>query len=377
MLSGGIASIDLQNGVGAGPLLTQKRLDKSLGLDWTIERGDKRRLRTDSASRNAQAARSDLDEIRLQQLTAAWSGWFDLLAARERLQHVQALATSANEMARSTRLRHQAGDVAEQDATRSEIEARRAAGDQALAGLDLQRAWLALQLVTGQRVAGGGVPPELHENWPFRQYGSQKLAINLEAHQMPSSSDGWHDWVEARPDVRAARERLEATRVALDATRALQRADITVGASVNHFPGTSNRMIGLRAQMPLQGFLGGYNYEGEVARAQAQTQQAEEMLDRTRLAARIDLQRLQQELRTAAERVQLYESDVVPKARKVAEQAEAAYQKGALPLTDLLDARRTLRATLLDSVGVRADHARALGAWTLRTAPQSVEGAQP
>jgi cobalt-zinc-cadmium efflux system outer membrane protein len=51
----------------------------------------------------------------------------------------------------------------------------------------------------------------------------------------------------------------------------------------------------------------------------------------------------------------------------VAESAELAYRKGALSLTDLLDARRTLRATVLDGLAARADHAKAATAWRLRT----------
>ena len=51
--------------------------------------------------------------------------------------------------------------------------------------------------------------------------------------------------------------------------------------------------------------------------------------------------------------------------------AETAYGKGAIPLTDLLDARRTLRATLLDALAARTDYAKAAGAWQLRTQPQA------
>jgi cobalt-zinc-cadmium efflux system outer membrane protein len=38
-------------------------------------------------------------------------------------------------------------------------------------------------------------------------------------------------------------------------------------------------------------------------------------------------------------------------------------------LTDLLDARRTLRATLIEAAFTRADYAKAYVAWRLRTTP--------
>ena len=60
VLSAGVSSIDLRNGNGGGSFWTQKRLDKSLGLDWTWERGNKRGLRTEAAERAAQAATAAL-----------------------------------------------------------------------------------------------------------------------------------------------------------------------------------------------------------------------------------------------------------------------------------------------------------------------------
>lgn len=51
----------------------------------------------------------------------------------------------------------------------------------------------------------------------------------------------------------------------------------------------------------------------------------------------------------------------------MARTAEQAYQRGGIDLTDLLDARRTLRATLLDGLAARQEAAKAAGAWQLRS----------
>jgi len=82
--------------------------------------------------------------------------------------------------------------------------------------------------------------------------------------------------------------------------------------------------------------------------------------------------RMQRERATASQRALSYEQDILPRARKVAEAAELAYSKGALSLSDLLDARRTLRATLLDALDARNTHAKAMAAWQLRTQPESL-----
>jgi cobalt-zinc-cadmium efflux system outer membrane protein len=174
--------------------------------------------------------------------------------------------------------------------------------------------------------------------------------------------------VDARPDVRAAVQRAEAAQAVLESAEALRKNDLTLGTSFDHYPGTSNRLLEFRVQMPLAGLFGNYAYQGELGRATAQLAQAQDLLDKTRLSAALDNHRLQQDLRASSERALTYQNAIVPRARQVASMAELAYSKGAMSLTDLLDARRTLRAALLEDVSSRADHARSLAAWQLRSA---------
>ena len=49
--------------------------------------------------------------------------------------------------------------------------------------------------------------------------------------------------------------------------------------------------------------------------------------------------------------------------------ATVLYTQGALTLTDLLDARRTLRTTRLEAITAQAEFAKAQGTWQLRTTP--------
>lgn len=345
-----LSQMDLEHGLGGGSnFMTEKRVDKSIGLDWTWERGNKRELRTLTAERAAAAAQADLDEIRTQQLLGVQAGFYNLLAAQERLTQVALMERSAAQLAITAQKRVQAGDLAAQDAARTEIEAQRARSDVQLAELDRQRAALMLWQFTGLPT-----PPEqlqAQTDWPALT-GDMTMTQGLDS------------LVDARPDVRAAQARVQSAQAALDNSTALRRSDITWGASYDHFPGTSTALIELRMQMPLQW---GYSYQGEIARANAQLAQAQDGLEKIRRQARAELQRLQQEALNTALRARTYETDILPRARKVADGAELAYSKGAMSLTDLLDARRTLRATLLEALTARADYAKAAGAWQLRT----------
>lgn len=349
-LSASIGQIDLQNGNGSGNPWSDKTYDKSVGLDWTWERGDKRALRTRGAEYVAAAAQADLEDTVLQQQIAALSSFYELLAAQERLSEVSQIERSAAELARVAGRRLQAGDLSAQEAARTEIEAQRAASELRQAELERQRAALVLWQLTALAPEPGQL--QAQPEWPA-------LAAVL------SDAPTLDALVEARADVRAARARAEAAQAALDNSSAQKKSDITWGVSYNHYPGTSTALMSLRMSMPLQL---GYGYEGEIGRATAQLAQAQDALEKTRRLARQELQRLLHEVQSTAARAAAYENEILPRARRVAEGAELAYRKGALSLTDLLDARRTLRATALEAVAARSDHAKAVGAWQLRRA---------
>src|SRR6218665_3211067 len=343
VLSASISEIDLQNGNGSGRALKDKTYDKSVGLDWTWERGNKRELRTLSAQRGADAARADLDETGTQQGLTALGNFYDLLAAQERLSEVTQIERNAAELARIAARRLQAGDISAQETARTEIEAERARADLRQAELERQRAALLLW----QTTALAPTPTQLRAQpgWPVIQ-AAPDFPLDLSSQ------------ADARADVRAAQARVQAAQAALDNSSAQKKSDITWGVAYDHYPGTSNSLLTLRMQMPLQW---GYGYQGEIGRASAQLAQAQDALEKTRRLALLELQRLQHELQAAGLRASAYEADILPRARRVAEGAEQAYRKGALSLTDLLDARRTLRSTVLEALAARNDHAKAYG----------------
>jgi cobalt-zinc-cadmium efflux system outer membrane protein len=344
-----------QIGLANNALTSQRRIDKSLGLDWTWERGGKRALRTQATQSLAAAAQADLAETLVQQQLAAKDVFFDLLAAQERVTHVQAMAQSAKQLALTAQKRLQAGDLSAQDFSRVEIEAQRAQADAQSAQLDQQRAALALAQITGRQIR-----PESVTQW--------RVQPQWPANTPPMISAGPEAWLEARADVQAATQRLLASQALVDNAQAQKRIDPVVGVSVDTAANASNRLVELRVQFPLQV---GYAYEGEIGRAIAQHAQAQEVLDKVRLAAQGEWLGLQQDFTNAASRLQGYDTMILPRARKVAEQAELAYSKGAIPLVDLLDARRTLRASLLEALSVQTEYAKAATAWQLRSRPVS------
>ena len=348
VLTSKAASINLQNGIGGGNLLRDKRIEKAIGVDWTYERGNKRELRTQAAKSLAGAAESDVEDIKVQQQIATAVAYFDVLALQERISEVAAIARSAAQLAATAQRRVQAGDLPALDAARIEIEAQRAATDLTSAQIDRQRAILVLAQYTG---SNNPAAISVQADWPVLQ--------NL-------PTDTVYPFIETRADVRSALQRVEAARALLDTASAQRSRDLTLGTSFTHFPGTSTRQLEFRLQMPLNGFLGSYNFQGEIARAQAQLNQAEDALEKVRRLATADYQKLQQDRFGASARALSYEATILPRARKVAEMAELAYSKGAMSLTELIDARRTLRSILIEALNARTDNAKAATAWSIR-----------
>lgn len=351
VLSAGMSSIDLQNGSGNGAFWSQKRIDKSLGLDWTWERGNKRALRTATAERNANAATGDNQEALLVQQIGAQAAFYELLAAQQRVEAIQAIGQSAKQLAQSAQLRLKAGDLSAQDAARTQIEAERAQTDEQNAVLERQQAAWALSQWTGLALPAGGW--QVQGEWPASATDSPQNDALLET------------VIAQRPDVIAARERVAAAQLALQLAQALRQADPNVGTSFDHFPGTSTRLLALRMSLPLNTRD---RFDGEMARALAQEEQSQDFLRKTLLQAQAELGALLQTLQTQKQRLKIFEDKILPQAKQVAAQAELAYSKGGLTLTDLLDARRTLKNTQLEALAVRSMHAKALGAWQLRSA---------
>jgi outer membrane protein, heavy metal efflux system len=355
VLSTSLGSMDLQNGLGHGSWFNDKRIDKAIGLDWTWERGNKRGLRTQAAQAALQASQAELQEQRVQQMLAAQSAFFDLLAAQERAQHIQALSLSAAQSAATATRRFAAGDLSAQDLARTEIEAQRANGDAQQARLEVLRAQTNLaQILEFDRTQA----MMLRATKPSDTTAALGSLKTLSA----------DEWVAQRPDVQAALARQQAAQAAVQSANALKSSDITLGTSLDHYPGVSTRLLQLRLQMPLQlGALGGHRFQGEMAKAQALQQQALLQLDRSKHAAALEYTRLQAELNTSQNRLQTYVTEIAPRAERVLQQAELAYGKGALSLTDLIEARRTWRNTKLEAIAAQSDADKAATAWRLRS----------
>jgi cobalt-zinc-cadmium efflux system outer membrane protein len=180
--------------------------------------------------------------------------------------------------------------------------------------------------------------------------------------EWPDANDALNPARGERPDVAAARLRVDAALAGRDLARSIATRDLTLGLQADHWPTSETNMQGtgisytFSLSFPLQVR---HANEGEAARAAADFDTAAAALARARAAAEAEMKLAEVDWRAARERRERVEEEVRPLARDVASAAEFAYRKGATGVLDLLDARRSLKSVELDEVQASADAAKA------------------
>jgi len=351
-LSLGVASINPQVGVGPGGL-RDKIIDSSIRIDQLVERGNKQELRVSTAKQLEAASGEDLADTLRQRRLALRGSYYDLQLAQDRV----AISADTGELYRrsleAAELRLKAGDIASSDVARIRVDALRAQNDARAAEADRRRAQFALAYLIGAEPRAELISAT--DVWPAPQ---ALAAVDIDA------------LIEGRPDVRAARTRVEAAGAARDLAKSLRTRDLTLGAQFDHYPvnplyaatsgaGTGNTW-GVFVSVPL---FTRYYFEGEIAQAEAAYNAATDNLERARAVAQGEIARARSDVAAAAERLARYQDSLLAEAKKSANAAEFAYKNGAIGVMDLLDARRTLRAIQLDAASAQADYAKALAAW--------------
>jgi cobalt-zinc-cadmium efflux system outer membrane protein len=344
------SSIRLSGGNGTGSLWN-KQIDSVIGVSQLIERGGKRELRKENAEHNVRAAADDLQDVRRQLRMLVAQSYADLHVAQDRLAATKEASQLLDATLAAAQVRRNAGDIAGADVERVRVDVLRARNDLVAADAELRQAQqtLALLLVEQRPTA-----LEAADSWP-----------SIDAFVTPVA-DKLQSIIERRADVRAAAARVDAAATGTKLAQSLRTRDVSVGLQYEHYPqtGDSSNSVGVSLQIPL---FTRYYYEGEIGTSLAALDSARVNQERVRAAAEADINNALSALQSAADRVRRNRDELLVAAEKAAKAAEYAYQNGAVGVMDVLDARRTLRATRLDALAAQADFSKALAAWQAAT----------
>jgi cobalt-zinc-cadmium efflux system outer membrane protein len=341
------AQIDPAGHNGPGSLW-DKRFDTIVNLSQPFERGGKRTHRLAQANANADAAHADFaDTVRTERLAVRQAYW-ELKRAEEKYTNELTLQT----------IEHRALDAAEQrlkvgDASRLDVERLRVSTAETDNSVDdaqqsLRDAQVALAVLLD--VAPQSETITTADAWP-RAVDAPNADIDAT--------------LAARPDVKAATQRVQAADAALDLAHAQRHRDVTVSGQYEHNPDPyGHTLLGVGVSIPI---FTGNDFHGEIERANADIDAAQASLAHVQALARADLQRAMSDLRTSTQRVRRFDSDIVQRAVDTEKAVETAYTRGGIGLADVLDARRELKSLQDDAADARADYAEALAAFYAAT----------
>jgi cobalt-zinc-cadmium efflux system outer membrane protein len=354
-LSMNTASISREPGIGSSSL-SQKQMDTIFRIDQPFERGDKRTLRVDAASGLYRAAQADSLDLVRQQLATLRGAYFDLKQAQEKAEVLAGTADLFSNTLAAAQRRLKAGDLSQADVAKVQVDYERAQNDARAARGEFSRNQIALAYMLGLEADAAALRPV--DAWP-----------TLER----AYPDAIEQAVEARPDVLAAKARLEAAEKLRDLARAQRTRDVTLGAQYERYPGSVPvNSVGFGVAIPL---FTGNNFEGDIQKAEVDRYASIDALARARAIAENDLRRAASDLNSAADRLERFDGSLLGAAARSAQAAEFAFQRGAISVLEVLDARRTHRAVQLEALAARTDHAKALAAWRASlTSADSLKG---
>lgn len=305
----------------------------------TIERGNKRHLRVQSAKLATTLAQEGYRDIVRQLEFAVKSAFTAMLFAKAGVQLADQNLRDYAETVRLNEIRLKAGDISQTEFDRIKSEQAKFESDALNTRLALGQARIQLEQLLGLSdypesfdIQGELTAPE----------------INLSLNELVARA------LEHRPDYQAARDGIRKAGADAQLAVANGATDVSVGGEYKR-NGPDNT-LGFTMQIPLRVFD---RNQGEKLRTRYELTASQVTELAVRNAVRADVTQAYELYRAAIARARLYSRDYLERARRIRDRIQFSYRNGGSSLLDYLDALRTYRDTEL---AWRSAHADAMAA---------------
>jgi len=311
--------------------------------DQILERGNKRKLRTEVAESQLQAAEAQLLDATRQQLFQLKQLFYTAVLARENLRVADENIYLINSTEQLIKLHVDTGDTAEWELIKFQTNKVQYQRDLLAAQLIYQQSARDLLNLLGAQPANVAALPisqvsqgqSLLADAPVEVLGDLRLKpMELSLEELRQAA------IDHRPDVLAARHTVEAAEHAFELANALRRRDIDVAGEYQRNGGENT--VGVVVSVPL--FLNN-NHQGEISQALAQLEQAKAQLKQAQLQALTDVDKAYRAYELSRRMLQLYTTETVSKSEESFRIAGVSYREGATSLLELSDAQRTYNQT--------------------------------
>lgn len=316
----------------------------ALRVDFPIERGGKRGLRT-------QVARLSRSVTELQFQNALRSIAFDVAnlfidaqQARDSLNLAKENLTYLEQIVDVNQVRLKAGEIAEVELLRSRL----AALHQRNAVRESESRWRTA-LVRLQSAMGRPLPSMTLE-----------LAGELRHDAaMPSREQLREASLQHRPDLLALRQDMMRARLEVQFQLAQAKVDPAVGTEYRRQQGVNglSNSMGVFLEVPLPVFQ---RNQGEIERARQEQRQAELRIRQLEAVIAGEVDVAYEQAATALELLKNIEGEMMAQAQEVRRVTEFSYRRGHVTLLELLDAQQAYNETVMGFIEARAAYARTL-----------------
>ena len=333
MLSYGVAPLSLSGDVPFG-----QRVELSQKLPWP----GKRRLAGEAALAEAEAARGELEAVRLELALMASNMYDDLYVAARAIeineQHVELL----KQFKKAAEAQYVAGKASQQDPLQAEVELAHLEHDRIL--LEAERDVVVAQL-NGllRREPGEPLPPPPAEETTADLPAAESRALAEQA-------------LSARPEVQVQSARLRGARAEIDAARRESYPDVELMGSYDSMWDMPEHrwMVGIGINIPLQRG----RRRAAVDKAEAMSARARSEDRKLRDQIRVEVERAALRAREGAHIVRVVEERLLPAARDQVAAARAGFVAGKNEFVALIAAENNLRQVELELHHARADLSR-------------------
>jgi len=344
VLSGGANSLDwLGTGFnevnGAGPP------EYSARVDFVLERGSKRALRTTMAAAAKTVSEAQLsDSIRRLTLDVTLAS-IDVLEAKSKLQLATSNLDALTRLVQLNERRLSGGAIPPLEVTRSRVAMLQYRASVSSAQLALTQARLKLQTLIGR----GSTSPLVDLDEPL---GIAPAAVPIDLGGLQAAARI------NRPDVRALQREQARSQSDLRLQLANGKVDYTIGAEYRRQQGVNGtgNLAGLFFSVPLPIFN---RNQGEIARAGAEQEKATRSFAALNNSVDGEVASAYQEFESARQLLTDMERDLLQPAADARAGTTYMYQAGATSLLDVLDAQRAFNETMDTYYSAQAAYRRA------------------
>ncbi len=303
-------------------------------VDYEIERGGRRRLRTEAADFSVETQTLAYEDqarlLRLQVQTA----FYQIILAKANLDTSKSILAQIEQMIAINRVRFDQGDISALELNRIELETLRFQEDAFQAELALRNAKSLLLALIGA--------PDLSRN--IDALGA--LPVNEQLHEPglpPRAAAGEliRLALEQRPDLAARIQERKRAETEILLQRALRSPNITIGGGYKRNMNENSVVFGIA--FPLNIFD---RNEGAILRADAEQSHAMSQVALLQKEIQLDVMKSLNAVDINHQRVEYIKTRQLKRAEEARQVTLESYSLGGSTLLDFLDAQRTYRDTL-------------------------------